>query len=156
MWEADRNLWEQVQATERASGFDMRLEPSSLASVYARQGAWDYDLVLGYWNTNTADVMRIVFSSQFLGAAGSGHSHQNGSGFSDPAFDALAQQALQTQEPAQRAAIYHRMQAIVASQYLQITTYPQSTRLGIYRTAHGVRLEPSLRVTSLYDAWVTR
>ena len=156
MWEADRNLWEQVQATERASGFDMRLEPASLATVYARQGAWDYDLVIGYWNTNTPDVLRIIFSSQFLGAAGVAGHHQNASGFSNPTFDALAQQALATLDPAERAGLYHRMQAIVASQQLQITTYPQTTRLGIYRTAHGVRLEPSLRVTSFYDAWVTK
>ena len=47
-------------------------------------------------------------------------------------------------------------QAQAAGQYLQLTTYPQSTRLGIYKTARGVRLEPSLAVTYLYDAWVIK
>jgi peptide/nickel transport system substrate-binding protein len=52
--------------------------------------------------------------------------------------------------------LYHQAQAVASSQYLQLTTYPQSTRLGIYKTTQGVRLETSLAVTYLYDAWVNK
>lgn len=149
-------LWEQVQATTREAGFELIMDQMSDVQATKRQADWDYDIRVGYWNTNTADVLRIIFSSAFIQPAGVGGYHQNTAGFSDPAFDALVQDALATQDPAERQRIYHQVQAIASSQYLQLTTYPQSTRLGIYKTTQGVRLETSLAVTYLYDAWVNK
>ncbi|WP_430540213.1 ABC transporter substrate-binding protein [Pseudomonas entomophila] len=153
---SELTLWEQVQATTRQVGLELLLEQMSDAQVTARQAAWDYDIRLGYWNTNTPDVLRIIFGSAFVQPAGVGGYHQNSSGYADPRFDALLDDALATQDPALRHALYGKAQQQAASQYLQLTTYPQSTRLGIYKTAHGVRLEPSLAVTYLYDAWVNK
>ncbi|WP_413992407.1 ABC transporter substrate-binding protein [Labrys okinawensis] len=153
---AERSLWEQVQATAGQVGFDVRLEPVGDTESSERQGKWDYDVTLDYWNTNTADVLRIVFGSEFLGAAGSGGYHQNGSGFKNAEFDDVVEKALETQDPDKRKDYYHQAQKIISSQYLQLRTYPQSTRLGVYKTAHDVRLEPSLTVTTLYDAWVSK
>lgn len=152
---ADRTLWEQVQATARQTGFDVMLEPMGETAAISRVNHWDYDLRLGYWNTNTPDVLRIVFGSMFANGGRPGI-HQNTAGYADPGFDAIVQRALATQDPQVRAKLYHEAQAQIAAAQLQITTYPQTTRLGLYRTAHGVRIEPSLRVASLYDAWVTR
>lgn len=148
------SLWEQVQATARRAGFEVIIEQMSDVLAQQRQADWDYDIRLGYWNTNTPDVLRIIFGSAFLRPAGVRGYHQNTAGFDDPRFDALVEQALATQDGERRRELYHQAQALASSQYLQLTTYPQSTRLGIYKRAHGVRLEPSLAVTSLYDAWV--
>ncbi|WP_213875841.1 ABC transporter substrate-binding protein [Pseudomonas sp. dw_358] len=153
---SELTLWEQVQATTRQVGFELVMDQMSQVQATQRQADWDYDIRVGYWNTNTADVLRIIFGSAFVQPAGPGGYHQNAAGFSDPAFDHLLQQALSTQDPEQRRALYRRAQATASSQYLQLTTYPQSTRLGIYKTTHGVRLEPSLTVTYLYDAWVNK
>jgi len=153
---ADRTLWEQVQATARQTGFDVRLEPMSDTQANQRVADWDDDVALGYWNTNTADVLRIVFGSAFLGRTGIGGHHQNNSGFSDPAYDRIMEAALETRDAARRRVLYHQAQAIISSRYLQITTYPQTTRLAIRSDVHGVRIEPSLGVTSLYDAWLSR
>ncbi|MGG5292099.1 ABC transporter substrate-binding protein [Pseudomonas shirazensis] len=153
---SELTLWEQVQATTREAGIELVLEQMSDVQVTARQAAWDYDIRVGYWNTNTPDVLRIIFSSAFVQPAGVGGYHQNSSGYADPGFDSLLDQALATQQPEQRRALYQQAQAQAAGQYLQLTTYPQSTRLGIYKTARGVRLEPSLAVTYLYDAWVIK
>lgn len=149
-------LWEQVQATTRQAGIDLIMEQMSDVQATKRQADWDYDIRVGYWNTNTADVLRIIFSTAFIQPAGVGGYHQNTAGYSNAAFDDLLQQALATQDPAQRQALYRQVQAIASSQYLQLTTYPQSTRLGIYKTTQGVRLESSLAVTYLYDAWVNK
>lgn len=149
-------LWEQVQATTRQAGIELIMEQMSDVQATKRQADWDYDIRVGYWNTNTPDVLRIIFSSAFIQPAGVGGYHQNTAGFSDPAFDALVQDALVTQDPQERQRLYRQVQAIASSQYLQLTTYPQSTRLGIYKTTQGVRLEPSLAVTYLYDAWVNK
>ncbi|WP_133638159.1 ABC transporter substrate-binding protein [Pseudomonas syringae] len=153
---SEYTLWEQVQATTRKAGFELIVDQMSDVLATKRQADWDYDIRLGYWNTNTADVLRIIFGSEFIRPAGVGGYHQNTAGFNDKAFDGVIQQALTTQDPEQRRALYYQAQQIASSQYLQLTTYPQSTRLGIYKTTQGVRLEPSLAVTYLYDAWVNK
>ncbi|MBM7048435.1 ABC transporter substrate-binding protein [Rhizobium lusitanum] len=153
---AERSLWEQIQATAAEVGFDVQLQNLGFSEWLDRMGKWDYDAVGEYWNTNTADVLRIVFSSEFLGAVGSGGYHQNATGFNNPEFDAIVNKALETTDEATRRELYHQAQKIVAENYLQILTFPQSTRLGVYKTAQGVRLEPSLSVTTLYDAWVKK
>ncbi|OLP62025.1 peptide ABC transporter substrate-binding protein [Xaviernesmea oryzae] len=153
---AERSLWEQIQATAAETGFEVKLQNLGFSEWLDRMGKWQYDAVGEYWNTNTADVLRIVFSSEFLGAAGSGGYHQNATGFSNPAFDEVVNKALETTEEGKRRALYLDAQKIIASNYLQVLTFPQSTRLGIYKTAQGVRLEPSLSVPVLYDAWVRK
>ena len=153
---SEYTLWEQVQATTRKAGFDMIVEQMSDVQATQREADWDYDIRLGYWNTNTADVLRIIFGAEFLRPAGVGGYHQNTAGYDNPAFDAINQQALATQNTDQRRALYYQAQQIASRQYLQLTTYPQSSRLGIYKTTQGVRLEPSLAVTYLYDAWVNK
>ncbi|NHO33880.1 ABC transporter substrate-binding protein [Acetobacter fallax] len=152
-----RTLWEQVQATARATGFDVILENADDTTVTDRESRWDYDVRVGYWNTNTADVMRIVFSSAFLGPPGpQAGIHQNAASFSDPRFDQIINAALLTNDPEERKTLYARAQTIASAAFLQITTYPQSTRMALSRAVHDVRIEPSLNVTSLYDAWITR
>ena len=153
---SEYTLWEQVQATTRQAGFQMIIEQMSDVQATQRQADWDYDVRLGYWNTNTADVLRIIFGAEFIRPAGVGGYHQNTAGFDDPTFDRVMRQALATQDPQQRQALYYQAQQIASSHYLQVTTYPQSSRLGIYKTTQGVRLEPSLAVTYLYDAWVNK
>ncbi len=153
---SELTLWEQVQATTRQAGLELVLDQMSDAQVTARQAAWDYDIRIGYWNTNTPDVLRIIFTTAFVQPAGVGGYHQNSSGYADPGYDALLDSALATQDAGLRRQRYFQAQQQAAAQYLQLTTYPQSTRLGIYKTAHGVRLEPSLAVTYLYDAWVNK
>ena len=153
---SERTLWEQVQATTHAVGFDTKLEPGGLMDVLGRDGRWDYDVAIGYWNTNTADVLRIIFGSAFTKGVGIGGHHQNTSGFRNAAFDHVVEAALETNDSSRRRTLYEQAQAIVAANYLKLGTYPQSTRLGIYRAAHGVRVEPSLRITTLHDAWVTK
>jgi peptide/nickel transport system substrate-binding protein len=153
---SEYTLWEQVQATTRQAGFELIVEQMSDVQSTKRQADWDYDIRLGYWNTNTADVLRIIFGADFISPAGVGGYHQNTAGYTDPKFEALVQGALTTQDAEQRRALYYQAQQLASSQYLQLTTYPQSSRLGIYKTTQGVRLEPSLAVTYLYDAWVNK
>ena len=153
---SETTLWEQVQATTRDVGFKVVLEPMDLMSALVRGSRWDYDVAVGYWNTNTADVLRIIFDSEFVKPAGIAGHHQNASGYTDPHFDGIVEAALRTDDETTRAHLYRQAQQIAATGYLKLGTYPQSTRLGIFRDAHGVRLEPSLSVTSLYDSWVTK
>ncbi len=152
---ADRAMWEQIQASSKQAGFALDLDPVSVGGfMKCCYSGWDYDIRIGYWNTNTADVLRFLFSSSSLRPVGVFRT--NGSGFSDPEFDKVIHQALESQDAQVRRDLYFRAQEIVSRQYLQLTTYPQNTRLAIYKTAKGVHLEPSLSITYLYDAWVNK
>jgi len=153
---SERTLWEQVQATARQTGFDVRLENADDSSILGRERDWDYDLRIGYWNTNTADVLRIIFSTAFAGTPGHSGNHQNVSGLTDPRFDTLVNDALRTQDPNIRRDLYRKAQSFAAADFLQITTYPQSTRLAVSTHAHDVHLESSLDITTLYDTWISR
>jgi peptide/nickel transport system substrate-binding protein len=153
---AERNLWEQVQASVKKVGFFVDLVPSSEGAILkCCSTGWDYDIRLGYWNTNTPDVLRFLFSSAFINRSGSTY-HTNGTGFSNAEFDEIINQALLTQELSVRRELYLKAQRIISQNYLQLTTIPQSTRLAIYKTAKGVRLEPSLAIPYFYDTWVKK
>ena len=153
---AERALWEQIQASTKREGFEVNLEPmDSGAITKCCTTGWDYDIRLGYWNTNTPDVMRFIFSSAFIARPGVIY-HVNGTGFSNTDFDETINAALKTQDVETRRELYVKAQKIISENYIQITTTPQSSRLAIYKTAKGVRLEPSLTVPYFYDAWVEK
>ncbi|HEC54677.1 MAG TPA: ABC transporter substrate-binding protein [Gammaproteobacteria bacterium] len=153
---ADLFLWEQVQATARQTGFELQIERLSDAQLTKRHIDWDYDIRVMYWNTNTADVLRIIFGSAFIDGANAGGYHQNTSGYSDTAFDSTVEHALETQDAEKRRALYRQAQAMASAQFLQLLTYPQSTRLGIRKTTRGVSLESSMAVVDLYDTAVDK
>lgn len=153
---AERALWEQIQASTKREGFEVNLEPMDTGAITkCCTTGWDYDIRLGYWNTNTPDVMRIIFSTDFIKRAGAIY-HTNGTGFSHAEFDQTINDALKTQDTEVRKSLYIKAQKIISENYVQITTTPQSSRLAIYKTAKGVRLEPSLTVPYFYDAWVEK
>lgn len=153
---AERALWEQVQASTKRVGFAVDLAPMDNGSITTCcSTGWDYDIRLGYWNTNTPDVLRILFSSAFIQRPGTSY-HTNGTGFRNAEFDKVINQALYTQNSELRRELYLKAQRIISQNYLQLTTIAQSSRLAIYKTAKGVRLEPSLTVPYLYDAWVEK
>ncbi|MBD1598123.1 ABC transporter substrate-binding protein [Pseudomonas typographi] len=152
---ADRALWEQIQASTKQVGFAVDLEPMSTAEmIKCCYSGWDYDVRIGYWNTNTADVLRYLFSSSFLKVASI--FRPNSTGFNQPEFDKIVSQALEAQDEVARRGLYYKAQAIIAQNYLQLSLYPQSTRLAIYKTARDVRIESSLSISYLYDAWIKK
>ncbi|OEY94795.1 peptide ABC transporter substrate-binding protein [Acinetobacter qingfengensis] len=156
MGNAERALWEQIQASTKKVGFAVELNPISTSAQTKCCGTgWDYDIRIGYWNTNTPDVLRIIFSSEFNNRPGQSY-HTNGTGFRHTEFDQIINAALQTQDVEKRRDLYVQAQRIISKNYLQLTTIAQSSRLAIYKTAKGVRLEPSLTIPYFYDAWVEK
>lgn len=149
----DRALWEQVQATAAKTGFDVQLENVSDNRYLERYQDWDYDVQLGYWNGNNPDILRMEFGSPAVGVPTSRQFHANGSGFDSRAFDRLIATARGTADPGKRFDLYHAAQRIIAANYLQVRTYPQTTRLGIVRGTHGVHFDSALNLCTLYDAW---
>ncbi|MER7394283.1 ABC transporter substrate-binding protein [Streptomyces sp. NPDC000151] len=145
-------LMEQIQATAKAVGFDLRLLRLDTATVTDRYNKGEYDLRDGYWNTNTPDVLRTMFGSEYAVRNGI---HSNSSYVRDPKLDGLLRAALSSTDEAEQRRLYARAQRIVSAGAYQLTLYPQTTRLAAGRaSARGATLEPALSLPYLYDAWV--
>lgn len=149
---AERALWEQIQATTRLAGFDVRLENASDNRELELNQRLEYDIRLAYWNGNNPDILRLQFGSPAVGPKPTSLFHPNVTGFDNRRFDQLIALGRETADEDKRAAIYRAAQEIIAYNYLQLRTYPQATRLGIRRTVKGVHFDPALNLCTLYDA----
>lgn len=146
---AHQALVTQLQASAKQAGFDVRIETGDFASVSEKGNKYNYDLRADYWNTNTADVLRIVFSSEYTESAGF---VPNGSGFRNKEFDKLVNDALATDDPGTRRDLYYKAQQIVSDNALQLPLYNQASQLAV-RKDHfaNLTLEPSLSLPYIYD-----
>ncbi|MCW2134244.1 ABC transporter substrate-binding protein [Arthrobacter sp. VKM Ac-2550] len=139
----------QIQASAKQRGFDVRIENQDFASSSEKYNNFEYDLRAGYWNTNTADVLRIVFSTEYMKSAGF---VPNGSGFSNKEFDRIVNEALATDDPDIRADLYYRAQQIVSENALQLPLYNQTSQLALRQDRFAnLTLEPSLSLPYIYD-----
>ncbi|MGX1562791.1 ABC transporter substrate-binding protein [Streptomyces sp. NPDC055506] len=146
-------LMEQIQATAKDAGFQLKLLRLDAASVNSRYQAGKYDLRDGYWNTNTPDVLHTVFGSEYAVKNGI---HSNATYAKDPALDKLFRAAQATTDPAEQQRLYGEAQRLISAGAYQLTLYPQTTRLAAHNgSVRGAVLEPALSLPYLYDAWVS-
>ncbi|MFC9503884.1 ABC transporter substrate-binding protein [Streptomyces sp. NPDC057002] len=146
-------LMEQIQATAKDAGFQLKLLRLDAASVNSRYQAGKYDLRDGYWNTNTPDVLHTVFGSEYAVKNGI---HSNATYAKDPALDKLFRAAQATTDPAEQQRLYSEAQRLISAGAYQLTLYPQTTRLAAHDgSVRGAVLEPALSLPYLYDAWVS-
>ena len=145
-------LFTQIQANAKQAGFEVKIDNVDGATGYERNISFDYDLRAEYWNTNTADVLRIVFSTEYLESAGW---VPNGSGYSNSELDTILNDALATNDAEEREDLYYEAQKIISGEALQLTLYSQSTQLASRGDkVASVVVEPSLALPYLYDASV--
>jgi peptide/nickel transport system substrate-binding protein len=146
-------LLEQIQASEKAIGLEVVIERVDPAQRTERFVSWDYDIAQGYWVTNTADALRYTYDSAFATRGGGWHS--NGSGIADPELDATLRGALETTDPAAREELYAKAQQIIsdAAVTVPLHLYPAHYAANTDQV-RGLGVDPTLRLASLYDAWV--
>ncbi|MFD0066958.1 ABC transporter substrate-binding protein [Streptomyces sp. NPDC056690] len=146
-------LLEQIQATAKDVGFQLKLLRLDAATVNTRYLAGKYDLRDGYWNTNTPDVLHTVFGSEYAVQNGI---HSNATYAKDPALDRLFRTAQDTTDPDEQQKLYGAAQRLISAGAYQLTLYPQTTRLAAHvGSVRGAALEPALSLPYLYDAWVS-
>lgn len=149
---AHQALVTQIQATAKKAGFEVLIENGDYATVSELGNNFAYDLRADYWNTNTADVLRIVFSSEYTESAGF---VPNGSGFRNPQLDSILNDALATDDPAEREDLYYQAQQIISDNALQLPLYNQASQVALRSDRYGdLALEPSLSLPYLYDVTV--
>jgi len=151
---ADLALFEQIQATAKKSGFDLRIEKGDRAAVHSRQYTWDYDLYIDYWTVNTPGALRFIYHSSQIVSVDGGY-HNNEVGLNDPHVDTLLDQGTQVPDKAKQQAIYSEVQKIVSDRALVVPLYAYPS-LAAYNAdkVRDVHSDWSIHSVTLYDAWV--
>jgi peptide/nickel transport system substrate-binding protein len=147
---AEQSLFEQIQANAKAVGFDVVLTPLDLSGWYGALGAHEYEAVSAPYTKVGPDVLRILYHSDGTVPAPSGY-FANHAGVTDPALDALLDQASATADEAERTDLYRQAQQIVLEGYYVLPLYDQQNHF-LTSGVTGVRTLDTVSTPTFLDA----
>ena len=121
--EAIQQMW------RRDLGLDIRLVNQEFKVVFASRRTGDYQILLGSWTADYLDATTFLD----LWRSDSGNNH---TGWADPAYDALSDQANRLADPAARGAVLAAAEALVLE---------AAPIIPIYFNTHVYLLHPAVR-----------
>jgi peptide/nickel transport system substrate-binding protein len=150
---AEQSLFEQIQASAKTVGFDVRISLLDLSSWYTALASNEYELVSAPYTKVGPDVLRILYSSSGITPAPSGY-FANHAQIADPALDSLLEQASATTDEDARADLYEQAQRIVLEGYWILPLYDQQNHY-LHRSAvQGLVALDTVSTPWFADAWV--
>lgn len=150
---AEQSLFEQVQATAKAAGFDVVIELLDLSSWYGALAAHEYEIVSAPYTKVGPDVLRILYHSDSITPAPSGY-FANLAQLADPTVDSLLEEAAATSDAATRAELYEEAQRLILGGYHLLPLYDQQNSFLLSAAVQGARAIPTVSTPSFYDAWL--
>ncbi|WP_104129901.1 ABC transporter substrate-binding protein [Cryobacterium sp. N21] len=152
---AEQSVFEQIQATAKETGFEVKLAPMDLSSWYAALASNDYDAVSAPYTKVGPDVLRILYHSASIVPAPSGY-FANLAQVNDPAIDELLTTAARTTDVAERASLYADAQNRILEGFYILPLYDQQNHYLLRSDVIGSRTLPTVAVPTLYDTWLNR
>ncbi|HEU0256288.1 MAG TPA: ABC transporter substrate-binding protein [Microbacteriaceae bacterium] len=152
---AEQSLFEQIQASTKEVGFDVKLEPMDLGDWYAALAANQYNAVSAPYTKAGPDVLRILYDSAGIKPAPSGY-FANLAQVDIPSLDKALQKAAEVSNPTERAALYTKAQKTVLSGYYLLPLYDQQNHYLLRDDVVGLRALPSVSTPVFYDTWLRR
>ena len=152
---AEQSVFEQIQATAKETGFEVKLAPMDLSSWYAALAANDYDAVSAPYTKVGPDVLRILYHSDSIVPAPSGY-FANLAQVSDPEIDGLLTAAASTADNDERRDLYADAQNRILEGFYLLPLYDQQNHYLLRSDVVGLRTLPTVAVPTLYDAWLNR
>jgi peptide/nickel transport system substrate-binding protein len=152
---AEQSLFEQIQATVKAAGFEVNLKPLDLSSWYGALFVNEYDLVSAPYTKVGPDVLRILFHSDSIIPAPSGY-FANLSQLSDPEVDVLLTEASEVSDPQERADLYQQVQQKILGGFYVLPLYDQQNHFLVGDAVNGLRAMPTVSTPTFYDVWLSR
>ncbi|PPG49991.1 peptide ABC transporter substrate-binding protein [Rathayibacter sp. AY2B3] len=150
---AEQSLFEQIQASAKTLGFDVRISLLDLSSWYTALASNEYELVSAPYTKVGPDVLRILYSSSGITPAPSGY-FANHAQIADPVLDSLLEQASATTDEDARADLYEQAQRIVLEGYWILPLYDQQNHY-LHRSAvQGLVALDTVSTPWFADAWV--
>lgn len=121
---AEQSLFEQIQASAKQAGFEVKLQLLDLSSWYGALAAHEYDLVSAPYTKVGPSVLRILYHSDSTTPAPSGY-FANNAQVTNEQVDELLTQAEQTNDAAEREELYKQAQQLVLDGYYVLPLYDQ-------------------------------
>ena len=150
---AEQSLFEQVQATAKAAGFDVVIELLDLSSWYGALAEHEYEIVSAPYTKVGPDVLRILYHSDSITPAPSGY-FANLAQLDDPEVDSLLADAAMTSDADTRAELYERAQQLILEGYYLLPLYDQQNSFLLSTSVQGARAMPTVSTPTFYDAWL--
>ncbi|MEX5343431.1 ABC transporter substrate-binding protein [Pseudomonas sp. I2] len=144
-----------VQADLRKIGFDLPIEMLPITRVMELRYAGDFDaLGGGYWHTNTADGLYILYHSQSIPSARM--LGQNVGHFRDEALDQLLGEARRSTDPALRHALYRQAQQRLGETVPAVPSVESQMLLAYRKAVGGVLFDGSHNVPLFTSVWLAK
>ncbi len=151
---AEQSLFEQVQATAKEAGFEVKISLLDLSGWYTALGENNYDIVSAPYTKLGPDVLRILVHSSGITPAPSGY-FANHAQVSIPTLDVLLDQAAEITDEAARADLYENAQRLILEGYYILPLYDQQNHFLLGPDVAGARALPTVSTPTFYDAWLT-
>jgi len=144
-----------TQADLRKVGFDLDIQLLPITRVSELRYAGDFDaLGGGYWHTNTADGLYILYHSQSIPSARM--LGQNVGHFRDAQVDQLLGEARGSTDPARRQQLYREAQQRLAQTMPSVPSVEAQMLLAYRKAVGGVLFDGSHNVPLFTGVWLAK
>ena len=152
---AEQSLFEQLQATAKESGIEIKINLLDLSSWYGELFKNDYNLVSAPYTKVGPSVLSILFHSDSTIPAPSGY-FANLSQVKDPSLDALLETAGSTEDEAQRKELYAQAQKLVLEGYYLLPLYNQQNHFLYSSNLQNVGTTTAVATPTFFDTWLAK
>jgi peptide/nickel transport system substrate-binding protein len=143
----------QAQAAAAKSGIEIKIENVTAQVSSDRTAKGDFDVSVGIWTTNTADVLWIQYSSKNITTAE--RRGQNTTRLADDQLDKLFEQARAATDATRRAAIYGQAQSRLIELAPAIPLYNRPSLVSSQKKVHGLVWDHAYGAITFYDTWLS-
>ncbi|AHD15426.1 peptide ABC transporter substrate-binding protein [Pseudomonas sp. FGI182] len=144
-----------AQADLRKVGFDLRIELLPLSKVMELRYLGNFDAIGGgYWHTNTADGLYILYHSQSIPSARM--IGQNVGHFRDTTLDQLLGAARRSTDPTQRRELYRQAQQRLGETVPAVPSVESQMLLAYRNAVGGVLFDGSHNVPLFTSVWLAK
>ncbi|GLW10909.1 peptide ABC transporter [Microtetraspora sp. NBRC 13810] len=144
----------QAQAAAAKAGLQVKIESVTSQVQSDRTASGDFDISVGIWTTNTADVLWIQYSSANITTPD--RRGQNTTRLDDPELDRLLDDARKATDEKTRAGLYTRAQARLIDLAPAIPLYNRPSLVSRQSTVQGLGWDNAYGAVNFYDTWLDR
>jgi peptide/nickel transport system substrate-binding protein len=152
---AEQSLFEQLQATAKESGIEIKISPLDLSSWYGELFKNNYNLVSAPYTKVGPSVLSILFHSDSTIPAPSGY-FANLSQIKDPALDELLDTAGSTKDEDERKDLYAQAQKLVLEGHYLLPLYNQQNHFLYSEKLKNVATTTAVATPTFFDTWLAK
>lgn len=150
---AEQSIFEQMQATAKESGIEIKINLLDLSSWYGQLATNDYNLVSAPYTKVGPSVLSILFHSDSTIPAPSGY-FANLSQVKNPDLDALLDAAGATKDEAERKDLYTQAQKLVLDGHYLLPLYDQQNHFLYSEKLKNVGATSAVATPLFFDTWL--